>query len=457
MHLNKLIEKDLKFIWHPYTQMKDCKKAPPILIEKARGVKLYDANGNFYYDTISSWWCNIHGHNHPKIKKAIKKQLDSLEHVLFAGFTHKPAILLAEKLISIAPGNLTRVFFSDDGSTAVEAALKMSFQYWQNKGVNKKTKFVSLNSGYHGDTIGTMSVSGVDLFNKVFSPLFFPSFKAPSPNCYRCPVDKNRLSCNIDCINPLEKILEERSKEIAAIILEPLVMCAGGMIIYPKEYLAKAAGLARKFNAHLILDEVATGFGRTGKMFACEYVENLLPDFLCLSKGITAGYLPLGATLTTDKIYQAFYADYKEKKTFFHGHTFTANPLACAAALASLEIFEEENVLERVRKILSFFHKTIEGFKGLPLVGDVRYLGLIAALELVKDKKTKHGFSFEERIGFEIFRKGLKRNLLLRPLGSIVYFFLPLCIKKKELCDILSRAYSLIGSFSSFTNFKRRR
>ena len=452
-----LIEKDLKFIWHPYTQMKDCQNAPPVLIEKARGIKLYDTNGNFYYDTISSWWCNIHGHNHPKIKKAIKKQLDSLEHVLFAGFTHKPAILLAEKLISIAPGNLTRVFFSDDGSTAVEVALKMSFQYWQNIGVNKKIKFVSLDNGYHGDTIGTMSVSGVDLFNKVFSPLFYSSFKAPSPYCYRCPINKDRISCNIDCIGPLEKILKEKSSEIAAVILEPLVMCAGGMIVYPKEYLAKAASLAKRFNVHLILDEVATGFGRTGKMFACEYVENLLPDFLCLSKGITAGYLPLGATLTTDKIYQAFYADYKEKKTFFHGHTFTANPLACAAALASLEIFEEENVMERVRKILPFFHKTMEEFKDLPIVGDVRYLGLIAALELVKDKKTKQGFTFEEKVGFEIFRQGLKRNLLLRPLGSIVYFFLPLCIKKKELRDILDRAYSLIWSFSSLANLKRRR
>lgn len=442
-----LIKKDLKFIWHPYTQMKDCQKAPPILIEKARGIKLYDANGNFYYDTISSWWCNVHGHNHPKIKRAIKKQLNLLEHVLFAGFTHKPAILLAEKLISIVPGKLSKVFFSDNGSTAVEVALKMSFQYWKNMGVNKKIKFISLDDGYHGDTIGTMSVSGVDLFNKVFSPLFFSSFKAPSPNCYRCPMNKDRISCNIDCINPLEKILEERSKEIAAIILEPLVMAAGGMIIYPKEYLAKAAGLARKFNVHLILDEVATGFGRTGKMFACDHVENLLPDFLCLSKGITAGYLPLGATLTTDKIYQAFYADYKEKKTFFHGHTFTANPLACAAALASLEIFEEENVLEKVGKILPFFHKTMEEFKDLPIAGDVRYLGLIAALELVKDKKTKQRFSFEERIGFEIFQQGLKKNLLLRPLGNIVYFFLPLCIQKRELHDILSRTHSLIADF----------
>lgn len=445
--MNKWIDKDLEFVWHPYTQMKDCKKSPPILIEKAKGIKLYDADGNFYYDTISSWWCNIHGHNHPKIKKAVKKQLDSLEHVLFAGFTHRGAILLAEKLISIAPGKLKKVFFSDNGSTAVEAALKMSFQYWKNKGIDKKTKFVSLDSGYHGDTIGAMSVSGVDLFNKTFSPLFFHSFKVPSPYCYRCPVGKNKANCNIDCISSLEKMLKEKSEEISAIVLEPLVMCAGGMIVYPKEYLAKAAGLARKFNVHLILDEVAVGFGRTGKMFASEYVESIKPDFLCLSKGITAGYLPLGATLVTDEIYQAFCADYVEKKTFFHGHTFTANPLACAAALASLKIFEEENVMEKVNEILPCFHSAMEEFRDLPLVGDVRYLGLIGALELVQDKDTKQGFDFKERIGFKIYQQALKKNLLLRPLGNIVYFFLPLCIRKRELRDILNRAYSLIAGF----------
>ncbi len=440
------LKKDSQFVWHPYTQMKDALKAPPVLIERARGIKLYDSNGRFYYDTISSWWCNVHGHNHPKIKKAIKKQLGCLEHVLFAGFTHKPAISLAEKLVKIAPGNLSKVFFSDNGSTAVEVALKMSFQYWQNTGRKKKTKFVSLDCGYHGDTVGTMSVSGVDLFNKVFSLLFFPSFKAPSPYCYRCPLKKERKTCDIDCVKALEKILEEKSEEIAAVILEPLVLCAGGMIIYPKEYLERAAGLAKKFRVHLILDEVATGFGRTGKMFACEHAENIEPDFLCLSKGITAGYLPLGATLATEEIYKAFYADYTEKKTFFHGHTFTANPLACSAALASLEIFEEEDVLVKAAGVLPFFHAGLAGFNDLPLVGDTRALGFIGALELVKNKKTKQPFTFEERIGYKIFCQALKKNLLLRPLGNIIYFFLPLCIRKKELKDILGRAYLLIKS-----------
>jgi len=446
--MNKLLRNDLDFIWHPYTQMKDSRRFPPILIKSAKGIKLYDNEGNFYYDTISSWWCNVHGHNHPRIKSAIKKQLDSLEHVLFAGFTHEPAIELAEKLISISPGNLTKVFFSDNGSTAVEVALKMSFQYRQNTGEAKKSKFVALDYGYHGDTIGTMSVSGVDLFNEVFSPLFFSSFKVPSPYCYRCPAGKDNATCNIDCIIPLANLLEEKAEIISALILEPMVLAAGGMIVYPKEYLSKAAYLAKKFNVHLIIDEVATGFGRTGKMFACEYVNNIAPDFVCLSKGLTAGYLPLSATLTTDKIYKAFYADYKEKKTFYHGHTYTANPLSCSAALASLEVFREEKTLDRIKGIMPLFHAGMERFRDLPLTGDIRYIGLIGAIELVKDKLTKKSFDFQERIGLEIYKRGLKRNIILRPLGNIIYLFLPLCIKRNELQDILERTYSVVSSYT---------
>jgi adenosylmethionine-8-amino-7-oxononanoate aminotransferase len=446
--MDKWLKKDSDFIWHPYTQMKDCLQFPPILIKRGNGIKLYDERGNFYYDTLSSWWCNVHGHNHPKIKAAIKTQLSRLEHVLFAGFTHKPAIQLAEKLISISPGKLTRVFFSDDGSTSVEVALKMSFQHWQNTGRTKKTKFIALDYGYHGDTIAAMSVSGIDLFNRLFSPLFFPSFKVPSPYCYRCPMDKDRYSCAIDCIMPLEKLLKEKSGIISALILEPMVLAAGGMIVYPKEYLLKAANLTKKFNVHLILDEVATGFGRTGRMFACEYVENIAPDFLCLSKGLTAGYLPLAVTLTTDKIYKAFYADYREKKTFYHGHTYTANPLSCSAALASLEIFKEERTLKRLRKIIPLFYAAMEKFRDLPLVGDVRYIGLIGAIELVRDKLTKESFDFRERMGLEVYKRGLKNNLILRPLGNIIYLFLPLCIKRNEFEDVLDRTYAVIKSLT---------
>lgn len=451
--MDELLKKDKKYIWHPYTQMKDCEKLPPIFIEKAKGSKLYDNKGNFYYDTISSWWCNVHGHNHPRIKDAIKKQLNSLEHVLFAGFTHRPAILLSEKLISISPKNLTKVFFSDNGSTAVETALKMSFQYWQNIGKRKKTKFVSLDYGYHGDTIGAMSVSGVDIFNKTFSKMFFPSFKVCSPYCYRCPVRKSRDICNIDCIKPLEDILKKKSEEISAIIVEPIVMAAGGMIIYPAEYLKKVSMLSKKYNVHLILDEVATGFGRTGKMFACEYA-NVTPDFMCLSKGLTSGYLPLGVTLTTDKIYDAFYDDYENSKTFYHGHTYTANPVSCSAAIAALEIFEKENVFKKINKLIPLFHSRLDEFKGLPLIGDVRYIGMIGALELVKDKITKKPFAFEERIGFEIYKKGLKENIILRPLGNIIYLFLPLCVKEKDIQYILDKM-SLVMKTSSISYLKK--
>lgn len=442
------IKKDLKYNWHPYTQMKDCGEFPPILIEKARGAKLFDNRGNFYYDTISSWWCNVHGHNHPKIKKAIKRQLDKLEHILFAGFTHKGAILLAEKLVSVAPKNLTKVFFSDNGSTAVETALKMSFQYWQNIGKKKKTRFVSLKKGYHGDTVGAMSVSGIDLFSKVFNPLVFSSFKADSPYCYRCPEGKEKAGCSIECIKSLEAILEAGHRKIAAIILEPLVMAAGGMIIYPKEYLKKASLLAKKYGVHLILDEVATGFGRTGKMFASEHAK-VEPDFMCLSKGLTAGYLPMGATLTTEKVYQAFYADYDKGKTFFHGHTFTANPIAVSAALASLAVFEEENTLRKIKTLIPVFHRGLAKLKNLSIVGDVRCIGMIGAVELVKNKQTKEPFGPNEKIGLKIYKEGLKRNIILRPLGNVIYLYLPLCVKKSELKFILAQTSCSLQSACS--------
>jgi len=440
--MNTLIQNDLKYIWHPYTQMKDCREFPPILIERAKGIKLYDMDGKFYYDTISSWWCNVHGHNHPKIKSAIKRQLDKLEHVLFAGFTHEPAIELAERLVAIAPKPIKKVFFSDNGSTAVETALKMSFQYWRNIGNKKKKTFVCLDHGYHGDTIGTMSVSGVGLFNRVFSPLFFESYKVPSPYCYRCPVNKERKDCKIDCAGAIEDLLKKKSSEICGIILEPLVMAAGGMIIYPKEYLSRVGELAKKYNIHLIADEVATGFGRTGKMFACEYA-NVRPDFMCLSKGLTAGYLPMGITLTTDDVYSAFYDDFEKFKTLYHGHTYTANPLSCAAANASLDVFKEEDTLVNAKRIEALVIKGIEGFSEYPFVGDVRHIGMIGALELVKNKKTKEQFDIKRRIGLEIYKEGLKNNIVLRPLGNIIYLFLPLCVKEADLKCIFEKMHKM--------------
>ena len=434
-------------MWHPYTQMKDCETFPPILIERAKGIKLYDNKGNFYYDTIASWWCNVHGHNHPKIKAAIRKQLNSLEHVLFAGFTHKPAIRLAEKLVSITPKKLTKVFFSDNGSTAVEAALKISFQYWMNSGKERKTKFVSLDLAYHGDTIGAMSVAGTTIFNEAFAALLFESYKVPSPYCYRCPKGKQKNRCNIDCIKPLEKTLKEHKDEIAAVILEPLLLGAAGMIVYPIEYLKKAALLAQKYDVHLIADEVATGFGRTGKMFACEHGA-VQPDFMCLSKGITSGTLPFAATLTTEEIYNAFYDDRDKHKTLYHGHTYSANPIGCSAALASLEIFEEEKTLEKIKKLVPQLQDGMERLAPLRYVGDVRYIGMTGAVELVRDKEAKKGFDTAARIGQQVFRKGLKENLILRPLGNVIYLCLPLSTTKKELCDILEKMFKTIRNLN---------
>ncbi|MDD5634050.1 MAG: adenosylmethionine--8-amino-7-oxononanoate transaminase, partial [Candidatus Omnitrophica bacterium] len=313
---NKLIQKDRKYIWHPYTQMKDCETLPPIPIKKAKGVKLYDYDGNFYYDTVSSWWCNVHGHNHPLINEAIKFQLESLEHVMFAGFTHAPAIELAERLLAITPRHISKVFYSDNGSTAVEVAMKMSFQYWHNIGKPKKRKFAALDRAYHGDTIGTMSVSGVDTFNKKFQDLFFDTLKLPSPYCYRCPMARTKADCSLECLEKAKELIAENASEIAAIIIEPMLLGAGGMIVYPAEYLKGIWKLSRKYNIHLIVDEVATGFGRTGKMLASEHAD-ILPDLIALSKGITSGYLPMGVTLTTEKIFRAFYDDYSKFKTFY--------------------------------------------------------------------------------------------------------------------------------------------
>lgn len=436
--MNQWIERDLKHIWHPYTQMKDCRQTPPILIESAQGLKLYDADGKFYYDTISSWWCNVHGHSHPKITAAIKRQLDSMDHILSAGFTHKGAIDLAERLLAIAPKNLTRVFYSDNGSTAVETALKMSVQYWDNAGVRHKTKFVSLDMAYHGDTFGAMSVGGRSIFTKAFEPLLFESFRVPTPYCYRCPMGKDKHTCQVQCAKALETTLSEHRDEIAAVILEPLLMGAAGMIVYPPAYLKRAAALARQYHVHLILDEVATGFGRTGKMFACEHA-SVSPDFMCLSKGITGGTLPFAATLATEDVYAGFYDDYEKYKTLYHGHTYNANPIGCAAALASLDIFEQEKTLEKVQRMIPGFHRRLDEFRSAPHVGDVRSIGMVGALEFVKDKESKEPFPAGDRIGMRLFEEGLKRNLILRPMGNVMYLFLPLSTTETELADILDK------------------
>ena len=454
-----LLELDRRYVWHPYTQMKDFEKDNPLFVDRADGVFLFDAQGRRYYDTISSWWCILHGHNHPRIKAAVRDQLDRLEHVHFASTTHEGAIRLAEKLVALTPDGLSRVFYSDNGSTACEVAIKMSFQYWKHMGETRREGFVSIERGYHGDTIGAMSLGGVPKFKGPFDALTFDSYRIPSPYCYRCSYS-NRLpgqlpnhqitkppNCYFECLGPLEKLLADKGKEIAGIILEPLLQAAGGMIVYPVEYLKRLAELVSHYRVHLILDEVATGFGRTGRMFALEHA-GISPDFLCLSKGLTAGYMPMAATITTDDVYNAFYADYKEGRTFFHGHTFTGNPLASAAALASLEIFEQEKVLNRLQDKINTLQSGMKRFEELPWVGDVRGIGMVAAVELVRDRRTRTPFLSEKRVGWMIYKEGLKKGLILRPLGDIVYLFLPLSVTVDQIEDILDRSFEVISGLT---------
>lgn len=437
------IQRDLAHLWHPYTQMKDCETLPPILINRAEGLKLYDDTGNYYYDTISSWWCNIHGHNHPHIRQAMTQQLATLDHVIFAGFTHKPAIALAERLVDITAPSLTRVFYSDNGSTAVEVALKMALQYWRNKGNNAKTRLAGFDRAYHGDTVGAMSVSGASAFTQAFQPMLFETLKVPTPYCYRCPLGQDKADCHTECLEALEDTLKAHRDSLAAMIVEPLLLAAAGMLMYTPAYLKRLRELTRKYEVLLILDEVATGFGRTGRMFAYEHA-GIEPDFLCISKGLTSGTLPFAATLTTDEVYAAFYDDYNKNKTLYHGHTYAANPLGCAAAIASLELFDQEKTLDHVQDLIPQFHAGLERFRALPQVGEVRMIGMVGALELVQDKATQAPFDKDERIGLRIFREGLKHHLILRPMGDVTYLYLPLCTSQAELSAILETTYKII-------------
>ncbi len=442
----RLFELDRKHLWHPYTQMKDYEKRDPLFVKKAEGIYLYDIHGRKYFDTISSWWCILHGHNHPRIKQAICDQLNSLEQIHFAGTTHEGAIRLAGCLAEITPPELTRVFFSDDGSTACEVAIKMSLQYWKQSGAPQRELFVSLEHGYHGDTIGAMSLGGVPAFKGPFDCLTFSSPRIPAPYCYRCPASMHAGNCDFQCLEPLEHLLEKEGERIAGIILEPMMMGAGGMIMYPAGYLRRLSDICRGHHMHIIFDEVATGFGRTGKMFALEHA-GVTPDFLCISKGLTAGVLPLAATLTTEQIYSAFYADYTEGRTFFHGHTFTANPLGCAAALASLRVFREEGVMEALPARVKTLQEGKDRFAELENVGDARGIGMVAAFELVKDKAGKTPFDPAERVGWKIYLKGLEQGLILRPLGDVIYLLLPLCTTKDEIELILEKTYGVLDNF----------
>ncbi|MBU3158444.1 adenosylmethionine--8-amino-7-oxononanoate transaminase [Clostridium frigoris] len=445
--MNSYVEKDLKYIWHPCSQMKDYEELNPIVIEKGEGVWLYDIDGNRYLDCISSWWTNTLGHSNKRINEAIKKQIDSLEHVIFANFSNKPAIELAEKLVNITPEKLTKVFFSDNGSSAVEIALKMSFHYNMQKGNTKKKRFVALSDAYHGETLGALSVCDIDEFNEVYKPLLLDTFRVEGPDCYRCKHGYNRESCNAECFEDMKKCLTENHEDISAVIVEPMVQGAAGMKIYSPIYLKKLRELCDKYEVHLIADEIAMGFGRTGKMFACNHAK-ISPDFMCLSKGISAGYMTMSVVMTTDEIYDEFYGDYKERRAFIHSHTYSGNAMGCAIAIENLKIFEEDNIIknniekgELIRKL------TLEKAKGLKHVGEVRSIGMITAIEIVKDKETKESYPFEMRVGYEIYKGALKKGLVLRPIGNVLYFIPPYIINEEEIEFMVNTCFESIEDY----------
>lgn len=450
MNKKKILEIDKKHIWHPFTQMKDYENIDHTVIARGNGIKLFDIDGNEYFDTTSSWWTNIHGHCVKSINDAIKRQIEKLEHVNFSGFTHPCAAELVNILKIFLPQVLSKFFFSDNGSTSVEIALKLSFQYWQNKGMTRKTRFAYLENSYHGDTIGAVSVGGIDEFHKLYNPLRFRSFKVPSPDCSKCNLRKSKFTydakdthCRIECFEKMERIFKKNKDEIAAVIVEPLLQAAGGMLVYPKEYLKRLRHIASDLKIILIFDEVATGFGRTGKMFAFEKA-GVLPDILCLSKGLTGGYMPLALTVTTDEIYNAFYEDHFKNKTFYHGHSYTANPISCSAAVKNLKIFKKKNLPRSKVDVIEHFHKILKSFEKYSFISDIRYIGFIGAVDIVKERAGGKPYDKKERIGFKIYHNSLKRRLVLRPLGDTIYWFLPLAVRKRDIDEILKRSIAVI-------------
>jgi adenosylmethionine-8-amino-7-oxononanoate aminotransferase len=433
----KSLEKlDKKCVWHPFTQMKEWGEDSPVIITDGQGSFVKDIFGKWYIDGVSSLWVTVHGHRKEEIDNAIKEQIDKIAHSTLLGLTHPPAIELAQRLVKITPKKLSRVFYSDNGSTAVEIGLKIAFQYWKHKGTKEKKRFISLNKAYHGDTTGAVSVGGIDLFHKIFSPMLFKSYKAPSPNCYRCELGKKHPSCRLLCLNKAEKTLRKYHREIAGFIIEPIVQGAGGMIVSPPGYLKGVERICKKYGVLMIADEVATGFGRTGKMFACEH-EDVTPDILCLAKGITGGYLPLAATVTTERIFKAFLGRHKDLKTFFHGHTYSGNQLACAAAIANLSLFKKEKTIQKMQKKIGVLKKGLSVMSELHHVGNIRQKGFMVGIELVKDKKTGKPYSIGEKMGIKVCRKARDKGLIIRPLGDLVVLMPPLNASTSELKRLL--------------------
>jgi adenosylmethionine-8-amino-7-oxononanoate aminotransferase len=450
-----LADWDRTYLWHPFTQMQEWEQEEPLIIEQGKGSYLIDTEGKRYLDGTSSIWVNLHGHRHPALNRAMKNQLDTLAHSTLLGLSNPPAIQLARELIRIAPKGMKRVFYSDNGSTAVEVALKMAVQYWQQRcsDAGSKNTFLHLKLAYHGDTVGAVSVGNIDLFHSRFKSLLFPTVEADPPYCYRCPLRLTYPSCQMACLDPIERILKERHRELAGFIIEPLVQAAAGMITAPPGYLKRIRELCTKYNVLLIADEVATGFGRTGKMFACQH-EGVPPDLMAIGKGLTGGYMPLAATLTTEEIYHAFLGRYEDFKTFFHGHSYTGNPLGCAVALANLEVFKKEKTLARLQPKIKTMGRLLQPLWQLPHVGDIRQKGFMVAIELVEDKKTRKPYPLEARMGHRVTQEARRHGLLLRPLGHIMVLIPPLSTDASVLArmvSILHRAIATVTASPSLT------
>ncbi|MFH0813000.1 MAG: adenosylmethionine--8-amino-7-oxononanoate transaminase [Pseudomonadota bacterium] len=440
-----LVKMDKEYLWHPFTQMLDYAKEDPLIIVEGEGSYLIDIEGNKYLDGVSSLWVTVHGHKHPEITNAIISQTKKISHSTLLGPSNVPAIELAQRLVGITPPGLNKVFYSECGAAAVEIGLKMAFQYWQQRKDPrpKKTKFAYLQNAYHGDTLGAVSVGGIDLFHNIYKPLLTKNVCVPSPYCYRCFLSKTPADCHRECVEELEKVIDAHHEEIAAFIIEPIVQGAAGMIVAPPGYFKRVRELCDRYNILMIADEVAVGFGRTGRMFACEH-EEVSPDIMIMGKGITGGYLPLAATLTTNEIYEAFLGEYWEFKTFFHGHTYTGNPMACAAALANLEVFEKEKTLETLQGKIDCLTQLLKKFDALEHVGEIRQKGFMVGLELVLDRRTKEPYPPEEKMGIRIIKEARKNGLVIRPLGNVIVLMPPLSITTDELEQITDITFDAI-------------
>jgi adenosylmethionine-8-amino-7-oxononanoate aminotransferase len=426
-----LARRSVGSIWHPCTQMHDHESDPPIAIRRGHGAWLEDVAGKRYLDAISSWWVNLFGHANARINAAVTAQLELLEHVILAGFTHEPVVRLSEQLTALAPPGLARCFYASDGSSALEIALKMSFHYWRNRG-ERRTRFINLTNAYHGETLGALAMGDVALYKQTYDPLLLKPITVRSPDCYYREAGESWEQYSRRAFADMEAALARHAEETCAVIVEPLVQCAGSMRMYHPVYLTLLREACDRYNVHLIADEIAVGFGRTGTMFACEQA-GVAPDFLCLGKGLTGGYLPLSVCMTTDAIYQAFYAEYAAQRAFLHSHSYTGNPLACAAALATLDIFRTDDVLNRNRELASHMGRTAAPLIDHPHVADVRQTGMILAIEMVKDKKTREPYPWQERRGRRVYLHALERGVLLRPLGDVIYFMPPYVIAPEEI------------------------